>query len=320
MSVLSRYLDPEVLGQIAQYPFEPRNLVWGNLAGAHQSTQSGYAVEFQGHREYVPGDDPRHIDWRVYYRREKYFIKQYALETNFVCHLLLDASASMRYGTESTQKFSFAARAVSMLAYCVLRRHDQVSMATFDREVRGFLPPSNAWQQMVKMAQHLDQTQPAGETDLASCVAELAERMGRREIVMLLSDFFGELDSLERAIQRLRFAHHEVVLLQVLHHDEKTFPLSGLTKFLGLEIPRELLANPDDLRSGYLAAFGRFQRRLEDIAERNAVEHIVLDTSQGLGAALVDYMTRRAERTRGGRTGGIQANRGPWLPDTGRGH
>ena len=98
MSVLSRYLDPEVLSQIADRPFEPRGLVLGNLAGGHKSPQSGFAVEFHGHREYVPGDDPRHIDWRVYYLRDKYFVKQYEMETNFVCHLLLDVSASMRYG------------------------------------------------------------------------------------------------------------------------------------------------------------------------------------------------------------------------------
>ncbi len=138
MSILSRYLDPEVLGQIAQRPFDPHDLVWGNLAGAHPSQQAGFAVEFQGHREYVPGDDPRHIDWRVFYRREKYFVKQYELETNFVCHLLLDVSASMRYGTRrATETACSRAKAAAMLAYCIVRQNDKVSLATFDNQVRG---------------------------------------------------------------------------------------------------------------------------------------------------------------------------------------
>ena len=314
MSVLSRYLDPAVLGQIAQRPFEPQGLVWGNLAGAHRSTQSGFAVEFQGHREYVPGDDPRHIDWRVFYRREKYFVKQYELETNFVCHLLLDVSASMRYGTRERQKLLFASRAAAMLAYCILRQNDKVSLATFDEQVRGFVPPSNALQQIVKMTQHLDRIEPVRATNIARCVSDLAGRMGRRAIVVILSDFFGDLDSLESAIQRLRFSHHEVVLLQVLDHDELTFSLEGMVKFVGLEIPDRLLANPDDLRRGYLAALGRFQAKLDNIAQHNGSERMVLDTSRSIGDSLVDYMNRRSTLTRTGRTGGFHVNRARWLP------
>ena len=165
MSILSRYLDPEVLGHIAQCPFDPRDVVWGNLAGAHPSAQAGFAVEFQGHREYVPGDDPRHIDWRVFYRREKYFVKQYELETNFVCHLMLDISASMRYGTGEQQKLLFAAKVAAMLAYCIVRQNDKVSLATFDNQVRGFVPPSNTLQQIVKMSEHLEQIEAVGKTD-----------------------------------------------------------------------------------------------------------------------------------------------------------
>ena len=248
MTVLSRYLDPEVLGQLAQLAFEPRGLVWGNLAGAHKSTQSGFAVEFHGHREYVPGDDPKYIDWRVFYRREKYFVKQYELETNFVCHLLLDISASMRYGGGERQKLVYAARTAAMLAYCIVQQNDKVSLATFDSEIRGFLPPSNSLEQVVKMTQQLDQVDPVEGTDLPRCVTDLVARMGRREIVVILSDFFTDLDLLESAIQRLRFHHHEVVLLQVLEHDELVFPMDGMVKFVGLEVPEQLLVNPDDLR------------------------------------------------------------------------
>src|SRR4029079_7220862 len=119
-SILIRYLDPDVLTHVASRHIEPKNLVIGNLAGAHPSPQSGFAVEFIGHREYVPGDDPKHIDWRVYFNRDKYFVKQYELETNFVCHLLVDISASMRYGSDAEQKLAYASRMAATIAYAVV--------------------------------------------------------------------------------------------------------------------------------------------------------------------------------------------------------
>ena len=136
-SVLSRYLNPEVLSRVADQHIEPKGLVIGNLAGAHRSPLSGFAVEFAGHREYVPGDDPKHVDWRVYFTRDKYFVKQYELETNFVCHLVLDVSASMRYGEHQQQKLLYAAQMATTLGYSIVRQSDKVSLATFDDRLRG---------------------------------------------------------------------------------------------------------------------------------------------------------------------------------------
>ena len=155
-SVLSRYLDPDVLSAVADRHFEPRGLVIGNLAGAHKSPLSGFAVEFAGHREYAPGDDPKHIDWRVYFNRDKFVVKQYELETNFVCHLLLDISASMRYGEGRQQKLLYAAQMATTLGYSIVRQSDKVSLATFDTHVRDRITPSNSMDQMVRMAQYLE--------------------------------------------------------------------------------------------------------------------------------------------------------------------
>ncbi len=135
----------------------------GNLAGAHKSPLSGFAVEFAGHREYVPGDDPKHIDWRVYFTRDKYFVKQYEMETNFVCHLVLDVSASMRYGEGREQKLLYAAQMATTLGYSIIRQSDKVSLATFDERVRGFVPPSNSMAQIVRMTEHLDEIEPVRE-------------------------------------------------------------------------------------------------------------------------------------------------------------
>src|SRR6187401_3093986 len=163
-SVLSRYLDPEVLSRVADRHLSPRGLVVGNLAGAHKSPLSGFAVEFAGHREYVPGDDPKHVDWRVYFTRDKYFIKQYEMETNFVCHLLLDVSASMRYGDDRQQKLLYAAQMATTLGYSIVRQSDKVSLATFDENVLAFVQPSNSMAQVVRMTNHLDDIKAVKKT------------------------------------------------------------------------------------------------------------------------------------------------------------
>ncbi len=298
-NVLSRYLDPEVLSRIANRRIEPRGLVQGNLAGAHRSPLSGFAVEFAGHREYAPGDDPKHIDWRVYYNRERYFIKQYEMETNFVCHLVLDVSASMRYGEEDRQKLNYAARMAASLAYAVVRQSDKVSLATFDDRVRGFVPPSNSMAQIVRMTEHLDQVEPVNKTQMSDCLMELAGRMRRREIVVILSDFFTELDALEAALQRLRYSRHEVVLLQVMHHDELVFEFDGMIKFVGLEIPEELVTQPDELRRAYLRALRQFNDQLADICLRNRIDRVLVDTSRDMGEVFVDYLNQRSQLNRG---------------------
>ncbi len=298
-SVLHRYLDPEVLSHVADRHLEPRGLVIGNLAGAHKSPLAGFAVEFAGHREYVPGDDPKHIDWRVYFTREKLFIKQYELETNFVCHLILDVSASMRYGDQREQKLFYAAQMATMLGYSIVRQSDKVSLATFDSQVRGVVPPSNSMDQIFRMTQHLDKIDPVEKTSLADCLNEVAGRMGRREIVMVFSDFFTDLKTLEPVLQRLRYNRHEVVLFQVLHHEEVAFDFEGMVKFVGLEVPDELLAQTEDLRRGYLAALHRFNDEFQELAQRNGCERILVDTRRPMSELFIDYLNQRSMLNRG---------------------
>jgi uncharacterized protein (DUF58 family) len=298
-TILSRYLDPEVLNRVAGRKIEPRGLVMGTLAGAHRSPLHGFAVEFAGHREYVWGDDPRHIDWRVYFTRDKYFVKQYQMETNFVCHLLLDVSASMRYGEGPRQKLLYAAQMASTLGYAIARQSDKVSLATFDEKVRGFVPPGHSLAQIVRMTEHLEEIEPVAKTRMADCLTELAGRMRRREIVMIFSDFFTDLDSLESPLQRLRYNRHEVVLFQVLHPDELEFDLAGQVKFLGLEEPEEYMAQPEDLRRAYLEALGRFNAHFEDLCQRNRVERVLVSTGRGLAEVFVDYLNQRSLLNRG---------------------
>jgi len=298
-SVLSRYLDPVTLGRVAARTLEPRGLVMGNLAGAHKSPMAGFAVEFAGHREYVPGDDPRHIDWRLYFTRDRYFIKQYEMETNFVCHLVLDVSASMRYGQGGQQKLDYAAKMASTLGFSIIRQNDKVSLATFDDRVRGFIQPSNSMAQVIRMTEHLDETQPVEKTDMSACLTELAGRMQRREIVMIFSDFFTDLDRLESALQLLRFSQHEVVLFQTLHHDELSFSFDGMVRFDGLEVPDQLLTQTEDIRRAYLDEVAAHREQFDMLCLRNRIERVEVDTSRDMAEVLIDYLNTRSLLNRG---------------------
>lgn len=292
-SILSRYLDPQTLGRLAQRSLEPRGLVLGMLAGSHKSPLAGFAVEFAGHREYTAGDDLRHLDWRVYYRREKFFIKQYEMETNLTCHLVLDYSESMRYGEGDEQKLLYASRMAVILAKLITAQSDQVSLAALDESVAFAVPPSNSPAQVIRFAEEIDKLQPRRTTKLEECLQQLVARWGRRQIVMIFSDFLTDLEALEPALQRLRYQRHEVVLFHVLHHDELVFQFEGQVRFRGLEGLEELTTQPEELRALYLEALARHNGALDDLCRRNRIERVPVDTSQTVGDVLLDYLNKR---------------------------
>ncbi len=292
-TVLSRYIDPTVLALVADRHFEPRDLIVGNMAGAHKSPLSGFAVEFAGHREYVAGDDPKHIDWRVFFNRDKYFVKQYELETNFVCNFVLDTSASMQYGKGSENKLDYASRLAMTLAFSVVRQSDKASLALFDDCVRHFVPPGNSLEQVLRMCDQLDRSEAIKKTNLGECLREVASRIGSREIVMIISDLFGDTGELEEGLQRLRYDKHEVLLFHVLHDDETSFPFEGMLRVVGLEDDGELPLAVDDVRDEYLREFRQFCERTRAIADRNHCEYISAATNQPLADLLSHYLDER---------------------------
>ncbi|MCA9141318.1 MAG: DUF58 domain-containing protein [Planctomycetaceae bacterium] len=295
-TILSRYIDPAVLALVADRHFEPRDLIVGNMAGAHKSPLSGFAVEFAGHREYVPGDDPKHIDWRVFFNRDKYFVKQYELETNFVCNFVLDTSASMRYGEANEQKLAYASRLAMTLAFSVVRQSDKASLALFDDRVCHFVPPGNSLEQILRMGDQLDRSRDTAKTRLGECLMEVASRLGRREIVMIFSDFFGDTDELEQGVQRLRYDRHEVLLFHVLHEDELRFPFEGMLRAVGLEDEGNLPIAAVDVRSDYLRLMQAFRNKVQAIASQNHCEYILASTANPLADLLSDYLNERSQR------------------------
>lgn len=297
--ILSKYIHPDTLSRVAHLPLRPRQLVEGNLAGAHKSPFHGFAVEFASHREYVPGDDIRHLDWKVYYRRDKLFIKQYEMETNLVCHLVLDVSASMRYGQDQQQKLHYAARAAATLGYLVVEHSDKVALALVDDRVREALAPANNLGQVLRMTEALDRVEPTQKTDLGPALLDVAARAGRRAIIVVFSDFLvDDLAALEQSLQRLRYDRHEVVLMQVMHHHELTFEFPGMVKFVGLEEEAQYLTRPDDIKAAYLDNLRAFNEQLERIADANRCERVLCDTSRPLGEFFADYLQQRSLRRR----------------------
>jgi len=297
-AILNKYIRPEVLSQLTRFKLDPRQLVEGNLAGAHKSPFHGFAVEFASHREYVAGDDLRHLDWKVYFRHERHVIKQYEMETNLNCHLILDVSASMRYGEDDEQKLLYSSQIATTLAYLVVEQSDRVSLTTFDNKTRGYLPPSNNMGQIIRMTESLDQVRSVNKTNIARTLGEVSAKIGRRSIVVVISDFFVEIDDLEDALQRLRYDNHEVVLMHVMHKDELQFDMDGMIRFIGLEDPDQLLTRPHDIRDAYLEAVEKFMVDFQTLCDANRCEYVLCDTSRDLGATFAQYLQQRSQAGR----------------------
>ncbi|MCH2369864.1 MAG: DUF58 domain-containing protein [Pirellulales bacterium] len=297
-AILNKYIRPEVLSQLTRFKLDPRQLVEGNLAGAHKSPFHGFAVEFASHREYVAGDDLRHLDWKVYFRHERHVIKQYEMETNLNCHLILDVSASMRYGEDDEQKLLYSSQIATTLAYLVVEQSDRVSLTTFDNNTRGYLPPSNNMGQIIRMTESLDQVKSVNKTNIARTLGEVSAKIGRRSIVVVISDFFVEIDDLEDALQRLRYDNHEVVLMHVMHKDELQFDMDGMIRFIVLEDPDQLLTRPHDIRDAYLEALEKFMVDFQTLCDANRCEYVLCDTSRDLGATFAQYLQQRSQAGR----------------------
>lgn len=305
---LERYLDPSVIGRIQKLDLRTRLVVEGFITGLHRSPYQGLSVEFAQHREYVPGDDVKHVDWKVYSRSDRYYIKQYEEETNLRCTFLVDASESMRYAGaarrtgEGLDKFHYAACVAAALSLLLLRQQDAVGLATFDEDLRPGPPPSANPSQIKAIVHHLDQASHtlAAKTSLEDVCHKAAEKIGKRGMVCLISDLLGDEDGLMRGLQHLAHRGHDVMVIHVMDEDELTFPFDGNTRFRGMEAMGELVGEPRALRQGYLESLNSF---LDDIRRRciaNRVGYALVSTSDHLAAVLAEFLARRADAGRKG--------------------
>ena len=304
-----RYLDPVVLAKVRSLELQARLIVEGYLSGMHKSPYHGFSVEFAQHREYVPGDDIKHVDWKVYGRTGRFYLKQYEEETNLVCWLLLDVSESMRYGSIPSpsrggegkgegviSKYDYACMAAAAMAYLTLHQADSVGLVTFDNQVRGFLRPSSQPSHLKQIVNVMNRGAAQEKTSLAPIFHDLAERINRRSIIVLLSDLFDDVPDILTGLKHLRYKRHEVVVFHVMDPAELEFPFQEATLFRGLEQYPELLTDPRSLRQGYLDQVQAFIADLQRGCRAQDIDYVPLRTDANLGVVLSGYLAHRLAR------------------------
>jgi len=293
-----KYLDPRVLAKISKLDLKARLIVEGFISGLHKSPFHGFSVEFAQHREYVPGDDTRHIDWKVYAKSDRYYIKQYEQETNLKSYILLDTSESMGYASDGMTKLEYGGCIAASLTYLMLQQQDAVGLALFNDEVREFIRDSGHPSHLKLIAHRIEQARPEGKTKVRGILDDLAERIKRRGLIILVSDLFVDVDDLLRALRHFRHKRHEVIVFHVLDEYERTFPFTELTLFKGLEQYPQVFAEPRSLRKDYLAEFESFVRRVKQGCRQHSIDYVQLSTRDSLEVALSSYLAARMARTK----------------------
>jgi uncharacterized protein (DUF58 family) len=297
MPTASFRFDPTTLGRYGRLAIVARNLVEGFLTGAHKSPYKGFSVEFAEHRQYYPGDEIRHIDWRAYGKTDRYYIKEYEEETNLRAHIIVDASGSMAYKGKQLSKFEYAQQVAASLAYLMLQQRDAVGLVTHDTELRQMLPPRASTKHLLQILRILEGTNPAGETALAPIWDNVAARISRRGLVMILSDCFDETGDLLKSLRHFRFRKHEVVLFHILAPEEIEFPFRKWTQFRNLEVSgHKVLVDPANLRKEYRRNFDRFLEEIRKTATGAQVDYHLLRTDEPVERALGIYLARRLSR------------------------
>jgi uncharacterized protein (DUF58 family) len=290
-------LDPDAISRAESLGFNARFIVEGYMAGEHQSPYRGFAIEFAQHREYTHGDDPRHLDWKVLGRTDRYYIKQYEQETNYVAHVLLDGSESMKYGSGRLTKLHYGKMMAACLAYLILHQRDAAALALFDTEVRDYSPRSDNMATIHKLIAKLAAFEPRAQTNIATVLHDMARQLRRKGIVILISDFFDDEEKVLDGIQHLRFGGNEVVVFHLLDPYELDFPFTGLVEFDGLEQIPKILTRPSEIRKSYLREIEAFRLRLRDGCERNNCHYTLVNTAQPLHEVLSAYLAFRLRTT-----------------------
>lgn len=293
-----KFLPPEAVKRVARLELRARQIVEGFLSGAHRSPYFGQSVEFVQHRQYVPGDDVRHVDWKVWARQDRLVIKQYEEDTNLRCALLVDASASMRYGRGPLNKFDYACTLAACIAFLVLKQQDAVGSVLFDDRIRSRVPYRSSRNHLNAILASLEETQPSHKTDLEAIFKEVLETFPKRGLMVLISDLLGAEQSTLRGIDQLRRAGHDVMVLHVLDDDELDFPFADPTKFEGLESADTLTCSPRALREGYLEALERFLARVRRACAASKSDYLLMRPSQAPDAVLARILNYREQALR----------------------
>lgn len=286
-------LDTQAVNEAEALGLHARYVVEGFIVGEHKSPFHGFSIEFSQHREYVPGDDLRHLDWKVLGRSDRYYVRQYEQETNYVAHILVDGSESMKYASARTSKLAYAKQMAAVLSYVILNQRDAVSLVLFDNAVQKFIPRTGNLNSIHNIMNTLAAFQPEQATSIGPVLHQIAQTNARRGIVILISDLFDDEQAILDGIQHLRFGGHEVIVFQVLDPSETDFPFKGNVEFLGYESTGRLTTRPNEIRKSYLANFNAFLGRVREGCEKNKVHYVQVNTAHPLHETMTGYLAFR---------------------------
>jgi uncharacterized protein (DUF58 family) len=300
MPQVTDYLTPSDLQKIGNLQVLARLVVEGFCTGLHRSPHKGFSVEFKQHRQYVPGDEIRHLDWKVFGKTDRFYIREYEEETNLRATILLDESGSMAYGSESETGISkqyYGTRVAAALAYLMLQQQDSVGLVTFDEQIRRYIPPRSRPSHLKVVIDEMEKAKPGGESELADVFLELSPKLHRRGLLVIVSDCFCDATLLIKALANFRHDKHEIIIFQIWDRDELEFPFKQWTRFDCLEsIGMHRLVDPAHLRRDYLAALEKFRDELEQGCHRHRIDLVPLITDQPYADALAQYLALRKRR------------------------
>lgn len=289
-----KYLDPAALSRLKNLSLAARLVVEGFYAGMHRSPHKGFSIEFAEHRQYTPGVDLKHIDWRVFGRRDKLYVKQYEEETSLRCYILLDKSASMDYRHEgAVTKLEYGSYLAASLAYLMAAQHDAVGLTTFDSAVRDQIPPRQGSGHLRIVMEALEKNKPGGETSIADTFHRLAETLKRRSLIVVISDLFDDPEKLTSALAHFRHARHDVIVFHTLDPAELSFPFDDVTQIEDMETRREVTSDPRAFRKSYIEELGRFLDVIRSGCIGAKIDYVLASTDQRLDLFLGQYLARR---------------------------
>ncbi len=287
--------DPSSLAKYGRLAMVARDVVEGFLTGVHKSPYKGFSVEFAEHRKYTPGDNPRHLDWRILGRTDRLYIKQYEEETNLRAQILLDSSGSMAFTGPAggPSKLEYGAFLTAVLAYMMMRQQDAVGLTTFDTKVRLELPAGSSHRHYDEMMKRLEAVRPGRPTDLGATLHRLADRFKRRSLIVLISDLYDDPEAVATALHHFRHKRHEVIVFQVLDSAELEFPYRETASFLDLETGETVQVDPNYVRDDYRLRMAEFLDRCRKLCADCQIDHMVMDTTEPYDRALSRYLERR---------------------------
>ena len=286
--------SPAFFSRLDNLELRARGIVEGFMHGLHRSPFVGFSVEFASHREYAQGDDLRHVNWKLFARQNRLYVKQFDAETNMNLYLLLDVSGSMECRSKGISKLEYGSALAAALAHLAIKQHDAVGLVLFADEVVAHLPPRARPHQLNEILRVIGTVKPSRSTNAARAFPQAAELCKHRGIVVIISDLFDDLDAIMKGIERLRFQKHEVVLFHLWDPWERDLPLEGHCKFHDLETGEILTTQADGVRDSYLAEVQKWRTELESQCRNRAVDRVELTTEDGLETALLDYLVKRA--------------------------